>query len=615
VKSRTTKRTTPRTAHQTGWQRAAVLTDLEPRGVKTVALGGRTLVLWRSGDQVFALDNRCPHMGFPLDRGTCRDGILTCHWHSARFDLRTGGTFDQFADDAQVFPVELRDDEIWVDLGRERDARAYYRGRLHDGLEQNIRLVLAKSAIALVDGMNGDAREPFRIGLEFGVRNRDGGWGQGLTMHVCFANLLPHLDGEDRPRALYHGLDAIARDTAGMAPRFVLKPLPGASPGIPTLGRWLRQFLAVRDDEGAERALVTAVRAGASPAKLSAMLFAAATDYRYIQIGHSADFANKAFEALDIAGWEPELAEAVLGSVVRGIAQGSRQEESNEWRHPVDLVALLERAFAEIAGALAAGRDRRGTWQGRVTLARQLLEDDPAGNVAALLEALRAGTTPEQLAGAVVYAAALRIARFHTSNEFGDWDTALHTYTFAQAIFQALRRSAGHTADTAESERVAAELLRGAFDAAMSVYLDRFLNIPAAEIPNTTSATSGEPSGRVGVGSRRLLDELLPLLDRQQQVNEAGELVARYLVAGGDEARLLARLGKALLREDRDFHTIQTMEASFAQYAILRGTPEAGHVLIAAARYLAAHAPTVRAQGQTYTTALRLHRGDRLFEG
>jgi hypothetical protein len=46
----------------------------------------------------------------------------------------------------------------------------------------------------------------------------------------------------------------------------------------------------------------------------------------------------------------------------------------------------------------------------------------------------------------------------------------------------------------------------------------------------------------------------------------------------------------------------------------LRGRPEANHVLIAAARYLAAHAPTPRAQNQTYQLALRLHRGEALFE-
>src|SRR5262249_19719996 len=155
-------------------------------------------------------------------------GILTCHWHAARFDLGTGGTFDQFADDAQVFPVELRGDEIWVDTAPQRDTRAYYRARLHDGLEQDVRLVLAKSAIALADsgadGVEGaDLREPFRIGLAYGVHNRAMGWGQGLTMLTALANLLAHLEPEDRPRALFHGLDAVSRETSGAAPRFVLK--------------------------------------------------------------------------------------------------------------------------------------------------------------------------------------------------------------------------------------------------------------------------------------------------------------------------------------------------------------------------------------------------------
>ena len=74
------------------WVRAAALADLDPDGHTTVTAGGQVLVLWRQDGQVYAINNRCPHMGFPLDRGTCRDGILTCHWHAARFDLRTGDT-------------------------------------------------------------------------------------------------------------------------------------------------------------------------------------------------------------------------------------------------------------------------------------------------------------------------------------------------------------------------------------------------------------------------------------------------------------------------------------------------------------------------------------------
>jgi hypothetical protein len=56
------------------------------------------------------------------------------------------------------------------------------------------------------------------------------------------------------------------------------------------------------------------------------------------------------------------------------------------------------------------------------------------------------------------------------------------------------------------------------------------------------------------------------------------------------------------------------IEAAFRQYSLLGNTPAGIHVLVAASSYLAAHAPTMRSQGQTYHMAYRLHRGDRVFE-
>ena len=66
---------------------------------RVVAANGRTVLVLESEGTVYAVDNRCPHMGFPLSRGTVSDGILTCHWHHAKFDLAGGCTFDPFADD------------------------------------------------------------------------------------------------------------------------------------------------------------------------------------------------------------------------------------------------------------------------------------------------------------------------------------------------------------------------------------------------------------------------------------------------------------------------------------------------------------------------------------
>jgi nitrite reductase/ring-hydroxylating ferredoxin subunit len=570
--------------------RAARFDDVRAAGRMSIRIGSRPLALFFHEGKVYAVDNRCPHMGFPLHRGTVRDGILTCHWHHARFDLESGGTFDQFADEARVFPVEVRDGEVWVDLTPRENRLAHQRQRLLDGLERNISLVLAKSAIGLLDDGE-DPAEPFRKGLGFGARYRRAGWGQGLTMHTCMMSLLPHLAPEDRPRALYHGLSAVARDSSGEPPRFVVRSLPGVKPDAATLKLWFRRFVEVRDSEGAERCIVSAVRSGADHAQMADMLFAAATDHHYLDAGHVLDFTNKAFEALDVAGWSH--ADLVLSSLARGFAAATRMEESNSWRNPVDLVEILEDTFKELPDALRSGRKRRGRWEGPEELAAVLLDEDP-GNIAdALLEALREGATEEGLAGAVAYAAALRIARFPTTNEFGDWDTALHTFTFANAVQQGLRRTPSP------------ELLRGVFDAAMSVHLDRFLNVPPARLP--------EPEG-LQATLEELLIELAELLDERQQVDAAGELVARYLHGGGDADRLLAVMGRLLLREDRNFHTIQAIEAAFRQHALLRGTTAGVHVLVAAMRYLAAHSPTMRSQGQTYDIARRLSRGEIIHE-
>jgi len=570
--------------------RVASVAEVRAAGRLVAQADGHVLVLFAVGDRIHALDNRCPHMGFPLHRGTLQDGILTCHWHHARFDLESGGTFDRWADDVRTFPVQIRDGEVWVDLAPRVDPRAHQRERLREGLEYEIPLVIAKAVIGSLDAGE-DPSEPFRIGLDFGVWHRRDGWGRGLTILGCMRNLLPRLNPEDRPRALYHGLSAVAEDCAGQPPRFAVRPLPTLAVTPAMLRQWYRQFIEVRDAEGAERCVVSAIRAGTDPQQLADMLFAAGTDHRYLDIGHTLDFTNKALEALDVAGWTS--AEPVLTSVVRGCATADRMEESNSWRHPVDLVGILENAFEKLPAALDAGHAQRGGWAGRDILLDTLLGEDPQAIAQGLLDALREGATEEDLGGTVAYAAALRIARFHTSNEFSDWDTALHTFTFANAVHQGLRRAPS------------AELLRGVFDAAISVYLDRFLNVPPAHLP--------EPDDEPIEELDALLAALPRLLDRQQQVNEAGSLVARYLNGGGDPERLMATLGGTLLREDRNFHTIQAIEAAFHQFNLLRGTPESSHVLVAAARYLAAHAPTMRAEGQTYQIAHRLHRGERLY--
>ena len=564
--------------------------DLQGKGCITAQPNGKTIVLFLYGEKVYALDNRCPHMGFPLDRGSVEDGILSCHWHHARFDLASGGAFDLWADDIDSFPVDLRDGEIYVDLRSQDNSVDHQRNRLRDGLQHNLSLVVAKAVINLLKQSVAPA-EPFRIGLGFGTFYRGTDWGRGLTTHGCTMNLVPYLDDTDRPLALYHGLADVASDTAGMSPRFNPRPLPNDETDIPTLKEWFRQFVEVRDAQAGERAIVSALRAGADDEQIADMLFTAATDHRYLDAGHTLDFINKALESVDLAGWEH--AELAFTSVVPNLTDARRMEESNAWRKPIDLIPILHGAFALLEDALALGEPRTAEYEIEEFMPT-LLGDDPTAIVDLLLNCLREGIRPIELAGIVAYAAARRIAHFHTSNEFGDWDTALHTFTFANAVHQGLQRV----------ESIG--LTRGIFDAAMSIYLDRFLNLPSVRLPRP------EPVADPG----QLLDDFETLLNLQQQVNQAGTLTAQYLLSGGSPQKLMAKMGHLLLREDRDFHTIQCVEAAFNQQSIIRPASEerANHVLIAAARYLAAHSPTMRSQLQTFTIARRLSQGENLFE-
>jgi hypothetical protein len=173
-------------------------------------------------------------MGFPLSKGTVKDSILICHWHHARFDLNNGGTFDQWAGDVHSFPVEIRNEnEVWVDVSfmPSRGPDSYYELLLQNGLSQNIHLIIAKAVIAIFEQnqirnhSESGLVKAFRMGLDFGTHYKQSGWGQGLTILTCMMNIMPYLGRDDKPRALYHGLCAVAQDCVDMPPRFVVSPL------------------------------------------------------------------------------------------------------------------------------------------------------------------------------------------------------------------------------------------------------------------------------------------------------------------------------------------------------------------------------------------------------
>jgi hypothetical protein len=293
---------------------------------------------------------------------------------------------------------------------------------------------------------------------------------------------------------------------------------------------------------------------------------------------------------------------ALLPTVVGQMVAARGAEESTAWRQPVDLVALCEDAARELPELFAAGRGAR-RWADHAALARALLGDDPAGIVDALRAAIRAGAAPVDLGRSLAYAAALRVARFGNANEHADWESAHHVFTYANAVDRMLTRIGGDTGDDGAAVRA---VLHGA----MALYLARYLNVPPARIPGET----GDELDDLPAEADAIRAALLDAFDRQRQVDLAARLVARHLTLGHPPQTLIATLAHALLREDAGFHAYQMLEAGVRQFTAWGNTQAGRHILIGAARYLAAHSPTERAALQTADIARRLMRGGELHQ-
>src|SRR5262245_40859596 len=120
--------------------RAGSVEELERDGRLLTKVGSLPVLVVSHDGCAYAIEDRCPHLGFPLHQGTVEAGLVTCHWHHARFDLASGCTLDPWADDAAGFDVALDDGEVLVAARPDRDPVGRLQRRLRDGLEQGITL-------------------------------------------------------------------------------------------------------------------------------------------------------------------------------------------------------------------------------------------------------------------------------------------------------------------------------------------------------------------------------------------------------------------------------------------------------------------------------------------
>lgn len=83
----------------------------------TVHLAGREIALLREGEQVYALDNKCPHKGAPLSFGWVEKGCVACPMHGWEFDCQTGACTDRPEVAVNRYEVKVEDGMVFVKVG------------------------------------------------------------------------------------------------------------------------------------------------------------------------------------------------------------------------------------------------------------------------------------------------------------------------------------------------------------------------------------------------------------------------------------------------------------------------------------------------------------------
>jgi nitrite reductase/ring-hydroxylating ferredoxin subunit len=97
------------------WVKAASVNQLNGEPV-VINLPPRQIVIVSVGDEIFAIDNRCPHEGYPLSVGTVTsDCVLTCNWHNWKFRLGDGECLVG-GDHVRSYKTRVQDGEVWIDV-------------------------------------------------------------------------------------------------------------------------------------------------------------------------------------------------------------------------------------------------------------------------------------------------------------------------------------------------------------------------------------------------------------------------------------------------------------------------------------------------------------------
>lgn len=469
------------------WIEAFAADELASEQARLVKTDDKRIAVFRAGDGcLYAVDDRCPHEGYPLVKGAVANCVLTCKWHNFKFDLRDGSCL-MGDEEVRTFPIRVVDGRVEIDVSDppvEVVAAAIWQ-RLETALQQRKMGQVAREVVRLLDlGIAPAQLAVFAAGYD--ARYAEYGATHVLPTAVDVIAEAERRGGVDAALPLMQAFELAAFAHTRRPPRPVAESRdPGPDPQ--RAGQTLAALVEAEDIAGAEALLRGALARGWQREVIEPWLYRLVCEH-FLDFGHAMIYQVKVFDLLDRVGWAH--ADEVLVGHLAGIVYGTREDTLPEFAH-------AEKVWARVAPECEAVYAAAGDAPVDVAaLADTFAHGDRDSALDAVAATLRAGGSLVAVVDALSLAACERLLRFDVTIDAdpavqNSWLDVTHTLTFANALRHAVQRY--------RDPRIVRALLFGA----------RFVNVMRVLDAAEPSGVPAEPIGDVEAFARAAWDTVL----------------------------------------------------------------------------------------------------------
>jgi nitrite reductase/ring-hydroxylating ferredoxin subunit len=329
------------------WIQAVPMEDLERKGRVVVRNGARQFALMKWNGRVFALDNRCPHEGYPLSEGTVniQNCVLTCNWHNWKFSLDTGENISG-EDNVSVYETKQESGNIWIHVPEipkevllERFIRQLKKAFENQSYDRMVR-ELARMHFHQLDPL-----DAVRRGMEWSWQKLEYGMDHAYAVTADWLVFYREfIETDKRLICLAESLDYLA-ETSLRQPEF-----PYATHQIDFNEEGFLQAIESEDEDTAV-AMVNGALAGGLNFSDMEECFTQAALLHYQDFGHSLIYVSKISRLIASLGAEMEA--FLLPSIVRSVCSATREDLLPEFRKLQQIAGPPQRS-AGVPPALGA---------------------------------------------------------------------------------------------------------------------------------------------------------------------------------------------------------------------------------------------------------------------